>query len=646
MTPINVSTSLPITRRLSFPILAFLAALAVGLLLFLPGGPARAQEAGPILYAENGTEPVRVFTSTDPEGKNPTRDIDWDVTGVDADDFMIRDDNGNGWLTFRESPDFETPTDRAGEAIDPTDNLYQVTVRATEQSGYTGRALSTERDITVEVTNVNEDGAVEIEWRQPQVDVEIRAFLTDPDGDLTDVAWTWTVSKVANPDPNTETHWEAFNGAVGSPETDGARAISTYTPAAGTSPDTTDVDKMLRATVTYTAGEMMETVRAVSEFPVRAVPTTTHNPSLDVSPSVINNLPENTPVGMGVGGRVSATDDDDDDIGKFTYTLMAAADAADADDVDYFDINKATGRITVAQPLDFDPIAGNDGPEYTIRVSVTDPSGNVDELPLTINVIQANDDPVLAGAAELRVNEMTDGSEYEGVPGLPVTEPLPGAVDSARYMATDDDEIHQITWNLEGEDARFFQLTDTSIQNDQNAVRLQFRLEPESDFGPPNYEAPNDANGDDVYKVIVVATDEVGGRDERPVTVFVDNIYEPGKLELLTDEPLVDGKLDPVTGQEITAAVADPDEGVAIVTWQWLHQVLPADATPPYEAIPGATSNTYTPVKPDEGRYLRVVATYTDTTSCVDDPDTDHDERWRWERAQRRLWRLRILSQK
>ena len=333
MTPINVSTSLPITRRLSFPILAFLAALAVGLLLFLPGGPARAQEAGPILYAENGTEPVRVFTSTDPEGTNPTRDIDWDVTGIDADDFTIRDDNGNGWLTFRESPDFETPTDRAGEAIDPTDNLYQVTVRATEQSGYTGRALSTERDITVEVTNVNEDGAVEIEWRQPQVDVEIRAFLTDPDGDLTDVAWTWTVSKVANPDPNTETHWEAFNGAVGSPETDGARAISTYTPAAGTSPDTTDVDKMLRATVTYTAGEMMETVRAVSEFPVRAVPTTTHNPSLDVSPSVINNLPENTPVGMGVGGRVSATDDDDDDIGKFTSTLMAAADAADADDV-------------------------------------------------------------------------------------------------------------------------------------------------------------------------------------------------------------------------------------------------------------------------------------------------------------------------
>ena len=193
----NTSPSLLVNRRPSLPILVFLAALAVGLLLLLPGGPAQAQEAGPIMYAENGRGEVRVFTSTDPEGTNPTRDIDWDVTGTDADDFMIeRDGNGNGRLTFRESPDYETPTDRPwdvdgdgdialnGDEPDEgeSDRMYQITVRATEQRarGYMGRALSTERDITVEVTNMNEDGTVEIEWRQPQVDVPIRAFLTDP----------------------------------------------------------------------------------------------------------------------------------------------------------------------------------------------------------------------------------------------------------------------------------------------------------------------------------------------------------------------------------------------------------------------------------------------------------------------------------
>ena len=337
-------------------------------------------------------------------------------------------------------------------------------------------------------------------------------------------------------------------------------------------------------------------------------------------------------MGEGVGGRVSATDDDDDDVGKWTYTLMAAA-APNADDVGYFDIDKATGRITVAQPLDFDPIAGNtNGPDYMMVVRVTDPHGEIDELSLTINVIEANDSPVLAGAAELRVNEMRDGGAYDGDPGLPVMAPATADEDSARYMATDDDEIHQITWDLMGEDARFFLITDTDIQADQNAIRLQFRLTPESDFGPPDYEEPKDFNGDNVYKVILIAEDDDGGRDERPVTVFVDNVYEPGDLELSTEAPLVDGKIDPIVGQEITATVVDPDEGVAIVTWQWLRQDLPAADPPTYTAILGATSDTYTPVEEEEeeddvGRYLRVVATYTDTTSCVDDPATAWDER-------------------
>ena len=189
-----------------------------------------------IMYAENTdiTDPVRVFTSTDPEGTNPTRDIDWDVTGIDADDFMIeRDRNGNGRLTFRESPDFENPTARTTPveplaAATDANNRYMITIRATEQraSRYTGRALSTERDITVQVTNVNEDGAVEIEWRQPQAGVAIRAFLTDPDGDATSITWAWSVSKVTNPDPGTEAHWEAANS--------GTINAQTYTPAAGT----------------------------------------------------------------------------------------------------------------------------------------------------------------------------------------------------------------------------------------------------------------------------------------------------------------------------------------------------------------------------------------------------------------------------
>ena len=58
-----------------------------------------------IHYDENGTGEVRDFDSTDPEGSG----IEWNVRGVDAADFEI---SSAGVLTFRESPDFENPTDR------------------------------------------------------------------------------------------------------------------------------------------------------------------------------------------------------------------------------------------------------------------------------------------------------------------------------------------------------------------------------------------------------------------------------------------------------------------------------------------------------------------------------------------------------
>ena len=75
-----------------------------------------------ITYAENGTVPVRTFTSKDPEGKG----IIWDVTGLDSHAFEI---SSSGELTFRKSPNYEVPTDEGrdgngdgdvnGVALDP-----------------------------------------------------------------------------------------------------------------------------------------------------------------------------------------------------------------------------------------------------------------------------------------------------------------------------------------------------------------------------------------------------------------------------------------------------------------------------------------------------------------------------------------------
>ena len=56
-------------------------------------------------YDENGTDSVADFSAIDPEGE----EIDWAVEGADGADFDVT----GGVLTFKKSPNFEGPTDRA-----------------------------------------------------------------------------------------------------------------------------------------------------------------------------------------------------------------------------------------------------------------------------------------------------------------------------------------------------------------------------------------------------------------------------------------------------------------------------------------------------------------------------------------------------
>ena len=75
----------------------------------------------------------------------------------------------------------------------------------------------------------------------------------------------------------------------------------------------------------------------------------------------------------------------------------------------------------------------------------------------------------------------------------------------------------------------------------------------------------------------------------------------------------------PTIGSEIVAMVEDPDGGVAVLTWQWRRAILPPA---PSTIILGQTGPTYTPRSADNGDYLKAIATYIDTTSEMDDPDT------------------------
>ena len=140
--------------RPSNAVIALVVVLVGALLaIMVPYGPegraAHAQTApATVSYAENGTGPVATLAATDQDGDA----IEWSLAGDDAADFDISD---AGVLTFKESPNYESPADNN------KDNVYLVSVNASETSD----PLSLE----ITVTDVDEAGKVSLTQPQPQI---------------------------------------------------------------------------------------------------------------------------------------------------------------------------------------------------------------------------------------------------------------------------------------------------------------------------------------------------------------------------------------------------------------------------------------------------------------------------------------------
>ncbi len=90
------------------------------------------------LSLEEGVTDVQIVTATD-EDANETKEFS--VSGIDADDFDI--DPSTGELTFKNTTDYENPTD------DDSNNIYNITVTVKDKSG-----LTDSKDIAISVTNI------------------------------------------------------------------------------------------------------------------------------------------------------------------------------------------------------------------------------------------------------------------------------------------------------------------------------------------------------------------------------------------------------------------------------------------------------------------------------------------------------------
>ena len=575
--PPGAASSSPSYRKHTLPLLALLAAAALGLWLLLPGGVLHAQDASSVEYAEHTpvTTPVAVFTATDDEDDKAGEALTWSLDST-ADDFF--DISQAGVLTFKESPDIESlPTGFT--------NPQPVTVTATDSDDN-----ATNHAITVEVTNVDEPATLTLSNRQPVDGVAITATITDEDStqadysDLTSLEWEWARGS---------SRTGSFMEIEGNDPTDSGNT-SVYTPGPS------DIGRYLRVTVTYTDPEgsgkeesEVSYARVLASRSSNTAPVIEDSEGAEITETTITrDVDENSAAGTPVGGRILVGNTEND---VLTFTLSGT-------DADKFVIDQ-NGQISVGAGtvLDTEQTSSPNNATFTVAVTVADgnfegsttASDYSDSIEVTITAENVQEDPELEGKASVEHAELT-----------PIATPV------ATYTVTDDEDDSTNTavdMELSGADADLFTLTDSDANGTWD---LAFKA-------VPDFESPADAGRDNAYNVTVTAEDSSDRTAVLNVVVMVTNAEEDGTVKLST--------LAPKVGVELTATLlSDADGATSGVTWKWERDSsgTATSATSDCTAVAadgwedaegnGAQTASYTPEHADTGKCLRATAMYTD----------------------------------
>ena len=420
--------------------------------------------------AENTTA-VGTITSADPDGTTPTYSISG---GADAALFTI--DTNTGALSFLSAPDYEAPADAGA------DNTYEVTVRASDGT------LFDDETFTVNVTNVNE-APVFSSSATPSVpenttDVVFVA-AADPEG----VPVTYSITGGAD--------MALFGIDSNTGELRFLSAPDFEAPADAGANNVYDVVVTASDGTNAPTQNITVTVTDVNEAPVFTSSAT---------PSVV----ENTTAVV----TVTTTDPEGDSI---TYSITGGADAA------LFTINSTTGALSFLSAPDFEAPADADANNvYEVVVTAADGTSSPTQN-ISVTVTNANEAPAFTSSATPSVPENTTAVvtvvavDPEGVP---VTYSITGGADMALFT------INSTTGEL-------------------------------SFLSAPNFEAPADAGANNVYDVVVTATDG-SISPTQAIAVTVTNVNESPSFTSSAAPSVPEN-----TTAVITVTAADP-EGNAV----------------------------------------------------------------------------------
>lgn len=378
-----------------------------------------------IALAEN-TLAVTTVTASDPDGTAQTYSI---AGGTDAARFTI--DAASGALAFVQAPDFEAPGDANA------DNSYQVIVRASDGT------LSATQTLTIVVGNINETPVIGSDGGADSATLQVLENTT-------------AVTTIVASDPEGTPRSYAIAGGSDAEKftIDAATGVLRFVAA----PDhdiAGDAD----------GNNVYEVIVQASDG------STADTQALSIAVGNVNEAPVLAPVatlpvleGQLAAGTILATDVDGQ---ALIFSISGGADAA------LFAIDAETGALSFLAAPDFEaPADGDANNLYDVEITVSDGSLSASQA-LTVAVILSDEAPVFTSGASI------------------------GAVENASaigFVTAIDPEGATLAYAISGgADAALFSI-------DAASGALSFTT-------APDHEAPADGNGDNLYEIVITATD-------------------------------------------------------------------------------------------------------------------------------------------
>ena len=350
-------------------------------------------------YAENGTDAVGTYTASGASGT-----VTWSLSGDDSGYFSI---SSTGELSFGSPPEYEFSPDYESPADNNTDNVYAVTVEASDGTE-TGRLA-----VAVTVTDVDEapviSGEGALDYAENGTDAVGTYTATDPEDP--DAIIVWSLSGDDSGDFSISSMGELSFGSSPdySPDYEG--------------PDDADTDNVYAVTVEASDGTVTGSLAVA--VTVTDVPVVSGTATLDYA--------ENGTVAVGTYTASGAS-------GTVTWSLSG-------DDYGVFSIDSSTGVLSFGSSPDYSPdyegpADGDTDNEYLVTVEASDGT-ETGRLAVAVTVTDVDEAPVISGATA------PDYAEN-------------GTVAVGTYTAIDP-EGATITWSLSGDDSGDFSISSMGV---------------------------------------------------------------------------------------------------------------------------------------------------------------------------------------